>query len=512
MDDKERAKKERHRWSMIVTGAFMALCGLVGGWILYSGEGDLPGFMYGRWLGARPAPAPSAVRRARPGLVDWRPFSAQALAEAGQGGKLVLLDLRAFWSRGSALMDEGAYAVPATAAWVQRTFVPVRVDGDERPDLALRYLSGGWPTTALVLPSGEVLDSGTYMAPDAFATWAQTVARGYERTKERVGEASKAAADTRRAVDPRSESAPPPPAAAREAALRRLSQAWSRPPHFPRFSALTDLRVLGLDPGAGVWQGAAKLEDPVWGGFFRYAAGDGWTRPEHEKRLEDQAEALAADRDPARRRRTLAFVARFLSAPEGGYYASVAPEVRLAEGLVVEGWRYYGLTEAERREYGLPAVDKRVFTAESARMARAAWPDAHAKKTLERLWRGSVKDGRVRRRVDGGVEGLLSDGVALAGAFAAAGQKDRARSVMRALEQDLGSGGPALYDRPGKGELPEGLDRLLVPQQNAELLRLYQDFPWLDSGKRAAQLLRWLAARSEAVDPALWALLVSRAG
>ena len=56
-------------------------------------------------------------------------------------------------------------APTSSQAIVQRT-VPIKVDADRRPDVNDRYNLDGWPTTALLTPSGEILTGTTYATPD----------------------------------------------------------------------------------------------------------------------------------------------------------------------------------------------------------------------------------------------------------------------------------------------------------------------------------------------------------
>ena len=63
-------------------------------------------------------------------------------------------------------MDRTTYADPSIATLINRRFVPVRVDVDQRPDISERYGLGGWPTTAFLTPGGAVLGGGTFVPHD----------------------------------------------------------------------------------------------------------------------------------------------------------------------------------------------------------------------------------------------------------------------------------------------------------------------------------------------------------
>ena len=98
--------------------------------------------------------------------IRWRPWGAAAFLEARRLGRPILLSLSAVWCHWCHVMDETSYSDPRVIAAVNEHFVPVRVDNDRRPDVNRRYNLGGWPTTAFLAPSGDVLTGGTYIPPD----------------------------------------------------------------------------------------------------------------------------------------------------------------------------------------------------------------------------------------------------------------------------------------------------------------------------------------------------------
>jgi len=63
-------------------------------------------------------------------------------------------------------MDETTYSSDDVIELINRRYVPVRVDNDQRPDINARYNQGGWPTTAILTPDGEILKGATYVPPD----------------------------------------------------------------------------------------------------------------------------------------------------------------------------------------------------------------------------------------------------------------------------------------------------------------------------------------------------------
>jgi hypothetical protein len=333
---------------MIIMGAFTTGIALFGGYVAFS-EGGLPSVMYGRWSPAEPPAA--RIRPAKAPLVRFEPFSKAGLERAAREGKLVLLSVEAFWCGPCREMGRTVYADPEAAGWIERNAVPLRLDAQEEPELAKRYLSAGWPTTSLLLASGEPLAEATAMAPAQFVSWAKLVKGSLRPELEEAAKLRWADRDSRR--------------------MTALSREGARFPF--------------LEPGH-----AQDLEDPVWGGIYRYAKGPGWTNPSHEKLLEDQTRAVETLSGPLVER-TLGYVEAFLQAPGGGYRSSQAGELE-KDGKVIPGELYFAKTDGERRALGLPAVDPRVFPEESRRMARAvlkspfatAKQKAFARRTLEK--------------------------------------------------------------------------------------------------------------------------------
>jgi uncharacterized protein YyaL (SSP411 family) len=118
--------------------------------------------------------ATSYLSRAARHPVGWQPWGPDAFELAGRLNRPVLLYVGADNCEWCALMDTAVYDDPALAALINSRFVPVRVDRDERPDVALRYqaavqtLSGlrGYPLTVFLTPDGSPFFGGTYFPTD----------------------------------------------------------------------------------------------------------------------------------------------------------------------------------------------------------------------------------------------------------------------------------------------------------------------------------------------------------
>src|SRR2546426_1092661 len=133
--------------------------------------------------------------------VHWHPWGEAALERARVEDKPILLDIGAVWCHWCHVMDGESYEDPEVADLLNRDFVCVKVDRDERPDVDSRYQravqaltgQGGWPLTAFLTPEGEVFFGGTYFPPEdnrfgrpGFVSVLRQVAEAYRRDRDKV--------------------------------------------------------------------------------------------------------------------------------------------------------------------------------------------------------------------------------------------------------------------------------------------------------------------------------------
>ena len=98
--------------------------------------------------------------------IAWRAWSDEVFAQARADDKPVLLSMHAVWCQWCRTMDAQTYGNEAIAQFISDNFIPVRVDTDKRPDIYARYQQGGWPSTAVLTPEGDVMWAGTFVPPD----------------------------------------------------------------------------------------------------------------------------------------------------------------------------------------------------------------------------------------------------------------------------------------------------------------------------------------------------------
>jgi len=93
--------------------------------------------------------------------IQWRSWEKAALAEAERTRKPVLLAISGVWCHWCHVMDQTSYSDPGIIRFINGHYIPIRADTDCRPDINSRYNLGGWPTTAVLSPQGELLTGAT---------------------------------------------------------------------------------------------------------------------------------------------------------------------------------------------------------------------------------------------------------------------------------------------------------------------------------------------------------------
>src|SRR5881628_1702355 len=259
--------------------------------------------------------------------VHWLPWSDAAFARAREDHKPILLDIGAVWCHWCHVMDGESYEDPGVAEILNRDFVCIKVDRDERPDVDARYQravqalsgQGGWPLTAFLTPDGEVFFGGTYFPPDnnaygrpGFRRVLMEIARAFREERERVTTNAHAirehvvqTLDEAKAGDVNADLISG--AADQMARLFDVRYGgFGSAPKFPHPAALEFLLARWHDGKGGLlWQreivektliGMARggIRDHLGGGFHRYSVDERWIVPHFEKMSYDNSELLRA--------------------------------------------------------------------------------------------------------------------------------------------------------------------------------------------------------------------------
>jgi hypothetical protein len=348
--------------------------------------------------------------------ISWRAWSHEAFEQARVGRKPILLSISAVWCHWCHVMDETTYSHPAVIELINREYVPIRVDNDVRPDINQRYNMGGWPTTAFLTPSGDILTGATYLPPDQMASALLRISDYYKGNQAEI--ASKVLEARKRAASAVTRSAGMLDHAQVDQVLDAVKSAYDpeyggfgNAPKFPQTDAILLLQEQAVLRGDDEIRRMAThtLErmteggtyDHVEGGFFRYSTTQDWSVPHYEKMLEDHAglvQALSLAGMTEALDKTAGYLDRVLRDPKTGLYA----------GSQDADERYYSMDAEERASTVAPYVDRRVYTAWNAALA-IAYGD-RARKLLDSLFAHAYRRGEGMTHADG-VGGQLGDQV-----------------------------------------------------------------------------------------------------
>jgi uncharacterized protein len=313
--------------------------------------------------------------------VDWYPWGEEAFERARREDKPIFLSIGYSTCHWCHVMEHESFENPAIADLLNRDFVSIKVDREERPDVDRVYMSfvqattgsGGWPMTVFLTPELKPFFGGTYFPPASkwgrpgFSDLLGELARVWQGDRSRVEQAAAELLQRLRAVTATDGSSRAENQLAGVDALDRavdqFQQSFDRrrggfgdAPKFPRPSELllllreharrgsTDVRSsFALQMATETLRAMALggMRDHIGGGFHRYSVDGDWRVPHFEKMLYDQSQLVLAYLEAAQAtgdgfyaavaEDTLAYVQREMTDPQGGFYSaedadSIPPE------------------------------------------------------------------------------------------------------------------------------------------------------------------------------------------
>src|SRR5579871_3444102 len=295
--------------------------------------------------------------------VDWHPWGEEAFARARAENKPIFLSVGYSTCHWCHVMEHESFESDEIAAILNRDFVPVKVDREERPDVDRIYMtyvqaatgSGGWPMSVFLTPDLKPFFGGTYFPPDnrygrpGFPTLLDRIASAWRDQRAEIietsgnvlsqlkkysdsgaagGIADKTTLDStfqyfRRTFDSTHGGFGEAPKFPRPVIFNFLFRYYARTQRSEALQmSLDTLRAMA----------AGGMHDQLGGGFHRYSVDELWFVPHFEKMLYDQAqlaisyiEAYQITREPfyaAIARSTLDYVLRDMQHPEGGFYSA----------------------------------------------------------------------------------------------------------------------------------------------------------------------------------------------
>jgi len=340
------------------------------------------------------------LRQHQDNPVDWYPWGEEALGLAVQLGRPLLVSIGYSACHWCHVMAHESFDDPAIAALMNDSFVCVKVDREERPDVdaicmeACQQMTGhgGWPLNVFLTPEQQPFFAGTYFPPgqrQGMVSWTmvlQAIAEAWAgRPADVRAQAAELSATLGRSVRAKQDSTAVTTDDLNQAitALHAgFDKRWGGfggapkfPPHCVLEFLLASERVEALEMAAVTLREMASggIYDQLGGGFARYAVDGTWTIPHFEKMLYDNAllarSYLRAWQRTGEQRfvevccETLDFVLLELLDPQGGFcsaldadsegvegkfYAWYADQLCTALGdeeLAAEAVRYFGVTD-----------------------------------------------------------------------------------------------------------------------------------------------------------------------
>lgn len=296
--------------------------------------------------------------------VDWYPWSVEAFRQAEERDVPVLLSIGYSTCHWCHVMNSESFEDLALADEINKSFVAVKVDREERPDIDNLYMDactamnghGGWPLTALLNADKTPFFTGTYFPKDTLINILRNTTEMWHSNRDRLLQAG---SEVLAAISAPAAGSGTQRHELSHNALQSLQGTYDRQyggflpePKFPSLQRIMYLlQINSIDPAAGAGDmafgsllGMARggIFDHVGGGFFRYSTDARWHIPHYEKMLYDNAMAIIAyaqgaaalgEGDFKRVAEMCAdFVLTGLRAPEGGFYTALDADSPDGEG------------------------------------------------------------------------------------------------------------------------------------------------------------------------------------
>lgn len=308
--------------------------------------------------------------------VDWFPWGEEAFAKARCENKPIFLSIGYSTCHWCHVMAHESFESEETAAILNREFVNIKVDREERPDVDRVYMTfvqattggGGWPMSVWLTPDLKPFVGGTYFPPEdrfgqpGFSKVLERIAAAWKQDHERIAEQGNRIIAALAQTESNGGDVGPLGPAIFDAAYEQIARSYdpqeggfSVAPKFPRPVTLNFLtRVYGRAPQSVSGRHALEMNlftlrkmaaggmhDHLGGGFHRYSVDAFWHVPHFEKMLYDQAqlavaylEAFQITREPLFEevaRDILDYTRRDMMADEGGFFSAEDADSEVAD-------------------------------------------------------------------------------------------------------------------------------------------------------------------------------------
>lgn len=295
--------------------------------------------------------------------VDWYPWGEEAFAQARAKQRPIFLSIGYSTCHWCHVMERESFENPDIAAVMNRHFINIKVDREERPDVDKVYMTalqamgenGGWPMSMFLTPDLKPFYGGTYFPPTSrygrigFPDLLERIHHIWTNERDRVLESANGITDWLRQVPAATTPSGMPEKSALDQCYTQAAKSYDPQfggfgggPKFPRPSVFNFLlryyhtyheqHALDMSDKTLRAMASGGMYDHLGGGFHRYSVDGEWRVPHFEKMLYDQAQIVCsmADMYQISRhpfyariiRETLGYVMRDMTHPEGGFYSA----------------------------------------------------------------------------------------------------------------------------------------------------------------------------------------------
>ncbi|MBS3061926.1 MAG: thioredoxin domain-containing protein [Candidatus Diapherotrites archaeon] len=318
--------------------------------------------------------------------IQWQPFFEEAFKKAKTENKPILLSISASWCHWCHRMDHDSFEKTAVVEQVNRDFIPIRVDSNERPDINARYNAGGWPTVVIMDPNGIPFRETLYLNESDFKKF---LSDGHADYANPDPNSSAIPIETKQAPPfSQLESTPDEHRTVEIEVIQKIKSLFD--PQYggfgiqPKFPQPEILRFLLFKTEKNKDPDLEKillttldalqsrgLFDKEEGGFFRYCTTREWSIPHSEKMLEDNAQLVEIFGRAGNRfkkpdyiktaQKTMDYLEKNLKDPVSGLF----------NGSQTADEKYYSLSLSERQQKTPPTSQETQFLGGNAFMVRA---------------------------------------------------------------------------------------------------------------------------------------------
>lgn len=333
--------------------------------------------------------------------VDWYPWRDEAFAAAAQQDKPIFLSIGYSTCHWCHVMAHESFENAEVAALLNETFINIKLDREERPDIDSVYMgvcqaltgSGGWPLTIIMTPDKKPFFAATYIPREArfgrpgMLELIPRIAELWGTQRDRLLSSAEEIAEAMQTVTPAD--------AGRDIGRPVLERActqlqtrydprhggFSDAPKFPtphtlmfllrHYSRSREQKALAMVEKTLLEMADGGIHDQLGSGFHRYSTDERWLVPHFEKMLYDQAmltmaytEAWQATGETRYREvaeQVIEYVLRDMTSPEGGFYSAQDADSEGEEG------KFYVWTQQQIREVLDPAEADLVTAAYNVR-------------------------------------------------------------------------------------------------------------------------------------------------